>query len=346
MRGKWRLTFQVGFTYIGTVIGAGFASGQEMLQFFSVYGKYSYLGIMISTFFFAWLGVRMMVIGARLGADSYQEFNRFLFGKRLGEWMNHLVTIMLFGVTVAMLAGTGALFEEQLGLSFHLGVWLSIIFAYWFNLRGLDGILSVNTFVVPFMLGFMLFVVWMGLQQGEVGPLWEKLPIRAEPHWLIATISYIAFNLVLSQSVLVPLGASIRDEVILRWGGWIGAIGLGIMMLIGNMVIQWHLEEVLLAKIPMGWVIAEIGKGIQLLFLLLVWGEILTTLIGDVYGLAASLRKWVSIRTTWLITGIFLLAYLLSFVGFSNLVRYLYPLFGYCGLGMVFLLVVRRMPSY
>jgi len=31
-------TFKVAATYIGTVVGAGFASGQEMLQFFAVFG--------------------------------------------------------------------------------------------------------------------------------------------------------------------------------------------------------------------------------------------------------------------------------------------------------------------
>ena len=31
-------TFKVAATYIGTVVGAGFASGQETLQFFAVFG--------------------------------------------------------------------------------------------------------------------------------------------------------------------------------------------------------------------------------------------------------------------------------------------------------------------
>lgn len=31
-------TFKVAATYIGTVVGAGFTSGQEMLQFFAVFG--------------------------------------------------------------------------------------------------------------------------------------------------------------------------------------------------------------------------------------------------------------------------------------------------------------------
>ena len=42
---------KIAFTYIGTVIGAGFASGQEILRFFSVYGAYSIYPILIATFY-------------------------------------------------------------------------------------------------------------------------------------------------------------------------------------------------------------------------------------------------------------------------------------------------------
>jgi hypothetical protein len=36
------LGMKCAFAYVGTVVGAGFASGQEILRFFTVYGGYSF----------------------------------------------------------------------------------------------------------------------------------------------------------------------------------------------------------------------------------------------------------------------------------------------------------------
>jgi uncharacterized membrane protein YkvI len=41
-------TLKVAATYIGTVVGAGFATGQELLQFFSKFGSICYLVNLVS----------------------------------------------------------------------------------------------------------------------------------------------------------------------------------------------------------------------------------------------------------------------------------------------------------
>lgn len=342
---QWNLVIRVACTYIGTVIGAGFATGQEILQFFTVYGKYSLIGIIICTLLFGWLGVRMMLIGARLEAKSYQELNHFLFGKRLGSWMSHLVSIMLCGVTMAMLAGAGALFEEQLQLSFYLGLFLTAMITFWVVSKGMSGILSINTLVVPLMFLLVVTIGWSVWFSGEIGLLLEQAPKRSMPHWLLSAISYVAFNLVLSQAVLVPLGASISDESTIRWGGWLGALGLGTTLLISNGAMLLKLEQVIHTDIPMGWMMTELGEAIRLLFLLVIWGEIITTLIGDVFGLTNRLDQSLAIRREWVIAILLFSGSLLSFIGFANLVRYLYPLFGYSGLFLICFLFLRPLPK-
>ncbi|MBJ8193726.1 hypothetical protein JDS79_44200, partial [Bacillus cereus] len=63
--------FQIAFTYIGTIVGAGFATGQEILQFFTKYGRWATLTIMLSTIIFVWLGTKMMLIAHDISAKSY-----------------------------------------------------------------------------------------------------------------------------------------------------------------------------------------------------------------------------------------------------------------------------------
>ncbi|OTA41527.1 MAG: hypothetical protein A6D92_05935 [Symbiobacterium thermophilum] len=46
--------FRVATTYIGTVVGAGFASGQETLRFFAAYGPAGLAGILLATLLFCY----------------------------------------------------------------------------------------------------------------------------------------------------------------------------------------------------------------------------------------------------------------------------------------------------
>ncbi len=53
---QWQVAKKVAATYIGTVVGAGFATGREIVEFFTVNGLYGTIGICVSGFFFylAW----------------------------------------------------------------------------------------------------------------------------------------------------------------------------------------------------------------------------------------------------------------------------------------------------
>jgi uncharacterized membrane protein YkvI len=37
------------FAYVGIVVGAGFSTGQEVMQFFTPYGLWSYIGVLPTT---------------------------------------------------------------------------------------------------------------------------------------------------------------------------------------------------------------------------------------------------------------------------------------------------------
>lgn len=98
-------TLQIAFTYIGTIVGAGFATGQEILKFFTRYGHWAVLTILLSTILFIWLGTKMMVIARRIEAESYEDFNRHLFGEQVGSTISLFTMVVLIGVNSIMLAG-------------------------------------------------------------------------------------------------------------------------------------------------------------------------------------------------------------------------------------------------
>lgn len=346
---EWKVTLQIAATYIGTVVGAGFATGQEILQFFTIHYQWGLLGILVSSYLFITLGSKMMVLSNQIKAYSYQEFNFYLFGRFFGSIVNLFVFIVLFGVTSVMLSGTGAIFEEQLGLPYQLGIILTVLLCYLVIKRGLDGLFLVNSFVVPLMLIFSLLIViklgWFdqGLSASFKFNNW--ITDWNGWGWLVSALTYVAFNLAMSQAVLVPMGKEISAQAQLKWGGILGGAGLAFMLLASHIALLMFMPEALNLDVPMAEIIKDIGWLLFLLFLIVVYGEVFTTLIGNIFGMARQMANSFKLPENWTIAMLLLSCFVVSQVGFSSLVAHLYPSFGYMGLVLLLFLIIKKIPE-
>jgi uncharacterized membrane protein YkvI len=339
---KTARVLQVALTYIGTVVGAGFASGQEILQFFTKYGWMATFTIMLAAFLFIWLGTKVMLLANETNAQSYEDLNKHLFGDKVGEWISLFILAVLFGVNAIMLAGAGTLFAEQLHLTFETGVLLTLAVSYIVLTRGLQGILTVNSVVVPVMLVFTAVVVYAAWHTPNAGNWLRLTGEYSLPRIWISPFLYTAFNLAMSQAVLVPLGSAIKDRSILYWGGLLGGAGIGIMLLSAHFSLSAHMPGITQFEIPMGQVVDALGSLLAFLYVIVIYGEIFTTFVSGVYGLTTQLEQRTGLSQQKIIIWVLLLSYPVSHLGFSRLLSALYPLFGFVSLFWLAMLVARR----
>jgi uncharacterized membrane protein YkvI len=339
---KWGSILQVSFTYVGTIVGAGFATGQEILQFFTRYGWMATLTIGIVTFLLIWLGIKVMQLSAEVGATSYEDMNRLLFGERVGPWVSMFMLVILFGVTTVMLAGAGSVFTEQLGLSYQFGLVFTLVITYLLLMKGMDAIMMVNTIVVPIMIVLTVIVV---ILTGDTPGSTNWLTLEGQEPLLrvwFAPFLYAAFNLSMAQAVLVPLGAKIKDRSVLLWGGILGGLCIGLMLLAGHYTLSAHMPGIARFDIPMGKVVQHMGTGLQLLFVFVIYSEIFTTFLADVYGLSLQIEQRTRISNRTVVLIILVLSYVVSQIGFKSLLSTLYPLFGMFSMGWLVMLIWRR----
>lgn len=333
---------RVAFTYIGTVVGAGFASGQEILQFFTRYGWMATLTIALSSMLFIWIGIKLMLMAHDLKAESYEDLNKVLFGKNIGNWISLFTMIVLFGITTVMLAGGGTVFEEQLHLSYQTGLLVTLLLAYLVLSRGIGAIMTVNSIVVPIMLMFSLVIViytWHSPASGNWLRITSDHPIAKI--WF-APFLYTAFNLAMAQAVLVPMGATIKDRSVLYWGGLTGGIGIGLLLLSAHYALSAQMPGIAQFEIPMGNIITRLGSIPQIAYLLVIYGEIFTTFIADAYGLSLQLQQRVKLHPKVLLIFILALSYFVSQIGFKALLSALYPLFGVISMIWLVLMIWRN----
>ncbi|NEW08656.1 hypothetical protein GK047_21915 [Paenibacillus sp. SYP-B3998] len=333
---------RVAFTYIGTVVGAGFASGQEILQFFTRYGWMATLTIALSCLLFVWIGIKLMLMAHDLKATSYEDLNKALFGKKMGNWISLFMMIVLFGITTVMLAGGGTVFEEQLHLNYQTGLLVTLLLAYLVLARGIGAIMTVNSIIVPIMLLFSSVIViytwhlpgagnWLRITTDySIGKIW------------FAPFLYTAFNLAMAQAVLVPVGASIQNRADLYWGGLLGGAGIGLLLLSAHYALSAQMPGIAQYEIPMGNIITRLGSVPQFTYLIVIYGEIFTTFIANAYGLSVQLQQRSKLHPKVLLINILGLSYVVSLIGFKVLLSALYPLFGVVSIAWLVLMVWRN----
>ena len=339
----WWRSLQVAFTFIGTVVGAGFASGREVMQFFTRFGNSGVILILAATVLFVWVGSKIMLLAAGLKARSYEDLNKHLFGERFGRWSSHLMLFILLAVNAIMLAGGGTIFSEHLGMNYQVGMLLTMLACFLLLRKGMSAILAINTFVVPIMMLFTVYLL-VDTMQNYPGFSAGMSAMHVSSPWAagMSPLLYGAFNLSLAQAVLVPLGSSIGDPRVLRRGAWMGGVGIGTLLLAGHFTMIAHMPEIALLDIPMGGIAQQFGVWIHGIYILLIYSEIFTTLVSDIFGLNTQLQDRIRLRGGMLTAVLLVLCFIFGQFGFGPLLSTLYPLFGMLSLGWLFLIIRDR----
>jgi len=156
--------------------------------------------------------------------------------------------------------------------------------------------------------------------------------VKATPNWFLSAFNYASYNLVIAIAVLGPLGVEAKHKGRILTGALLGALGLGIGILAIYYSLLTNIIDVADLEVPMIGIAENISKTVQIFFSIVLIAEVYTTAVGNLYGFVnrfAFVGKKYRL-TTIVITTTF--AFLLSQIGFSSMVRYVYPAVGYGGL--------------
>jgi len=329
MKQKGVSGMKIAMVYIGTVVGAGFATGQEILQFFVRFGIGGLWGILLSTVLFVLYGILIMQLGMALSARSHLEVIRSIGGRSFGGLMDALIMLSLFGAVTAMFAGAGALFTQQFGLPTALGSGVMAILTALTVMRGLRGVINAISAVVPFLfasvIGISIYALLNASPDLQTG---QNIPGGGlMGNWLWAAILYASYNILMSASILAPLGGAASDLRTVFRGGALGGIGLGAASLLIYLALLASPAETQGLEVPLLQIATQIAPLVGAVFSAVLLAEIYTTAVGSLYGFSARLTA-----SSGKIIAATALAFLASLVGFTNLVSTLYPLKGYGGI--------------
>ena len=335
-----RDTLQVSATYAGTIIGAGFASGQELLQFFISYGSYGLIGLLIAGGLFCWLGRSILELGHQLRFTSYQQTLYYVCEPTVGLFLNGLTAIFLFSVITIMLAGSGTVFQDYFHLPYAAGLALLSGVIAFTVLWGVRGIAAVNALVTPFLALSILVISANSLFYHDLDLSLLIIPsltaYHPAPHWLLSVLLYVSYNLVLSATVLAPLGCNTHSFTARAAGGLLGGLTLTILASLVALILLLHHPAIFEHELPMLYVSGTQSYWIHNIYAFTLLTAMYTTAIACLHGCCTHLCTATGLRLPLCITFVLIASLTFSQFGFAHLIATIFPIFGYASLWFTF----------
>lgn len=332
---KMRDTLRVAGVYIGAIIGAGYASGQEVLQFFTSSGWIGTLGAIITMILYPLLGYYLIVLGDKLKANSHRRALYHITGRYVGPIIDILIVFFLFGVAVVMVAGAGSLVAQQFGWPAIVGNIVLTVLVMLVMTLGLNRIVTVISWITPFafLLIIIIAIYSLFISSTDISTLESvaKNQLSASPNWFLSALLHVSFNIVIAFGIMMMIGANEKDKKAAKRGAILGGVVLGLIALIINLAVYANIDVLQYAEMPMLLLADQFHPILGTLMGLALFGMILSTAVPCLYTVGA---RFIQADTRNFKIGAVILslaAFSLSFVGFTQLVNTVYPLQGYVG---------------
>jgi uncharacterized membrane protein YkvI len=318
--------------FISLMVGAGFASGRELLTFFAKNGAFGVLGLVISCAILALCGWAVMDISHRRRISGYSDFMSLVLGKNFGRTMVFVVNIFIFVMMATMFSGFGEAMAQAVSLNYTVSVVFIASLCFLTFLFDLKGILRISTILAPILVVGGLF---FGMHQvlTETAPAFLSFT-PSSLGFLWPAVIYASYNLLTAVSVLSTMG----DEIVSRRAALHSAAISGIVILLLGLAflapIYLNFSTLKDTPVPLLALAERGGGGIEAVYLVVLFAAIFTTAVSSGFAVIEWLyplvRKKVSklfVKIAVTVTGI-----ALAHIGFSVFIERAYPLFGYIGI--------------
>ena len=327
MKKDFTKIFQVA---IGTVVGAGLASGKEITQFFTSFGLTSFLGILFCGVFYILMGSIIAKIGIKYSLNSYSDVLKIISPNLLGKITGVITTFYLISSASIILAGSGALINQFFEVPKIVGSLIMLCIACVFLLRDTEGLIEVNSFIVPALLCTITLVLFLYFLFCKDSISLQYISSFEPPKKgvFVSTILYAGYNILCCSGVLVPLSNETKSSKTMVYGIALGALGLTLLSGSINLLLLANQPYIFELEIPLLLVAQRFGSVIQALLLVIIWLEMFSTEVSDVYSISKTLEQSFNIKFKKGIFIVLAVALPISQIGFSNLISTLYPLFG------------------
>ena len=337
--------------YVAYMMGSGFSTGQEILQYFACYGMAGLFSILLCMGLLIFAAVSFIRAGYREQFKKPEDVYVYYCGKRLGRAYHYFTTVSIYLCFIVMVAAAGAAVEQYFGISRIIGAIAIGMLACATVMLGLNNLVSILGRIGPVMI---VMVILMGViticrsnlaaAAGIIAKIPDMKLLRASPSWVLASISYVGISVVWLASYLTSIGksaSSIRSASAGAAGGVI-AFYIGMLLIYFYFAIMLNIDELAGAQIPMLILAGHISPVMSGVFSILIVTGIYTASVPLLWQTAFRLAEEGSLRFKRIAVILAALGIAASLLlPFNRLMNIVYVLIGYLGFLLLACMVLK-----
>ena len=340
-------------TYAGAIvaflIGSGFATGQEILQYFTSYGYWGVFGtgLLVLTLM-TYVVVEFFIVGEAKKFDRPSRIFHYYCGKHLGVFFDYFSILFVFLSFAVMVAGAGAVFEEHYGLSkFTGGVGLAAVVGVtvWFGLKNLvDVIGKIGPLIAVIAIALGVLGIVRNPEGISVGnALLPGLDLtQASTNWFMSGLSYVGFCMLWLAAFLTALGKTARSRKEAASGGLVGSMVFSVACIIVGLGLLAHIARVNGTEIPMLVLANDVSPLLAAGISVMILAGIYTTAVPLLWTVSSRFYaddkpgfKYLTLALAAVGTVVGLV------IPFSQMVNVVYVINGYVGILLLVLMLIK-----
>ena len=334
--------------FVAWVIGSGFATGQEILQFFSSYGYGSYGVVIVNLIGFLVVGPMLLGVGFEKGKDeSFKHFDYYC-GKKIGTFYSWATTITLLFVMAVLISGAGATLSEYYGLNHYVGAAIMAVMILVAYLLGFEKLIKILGFIGPSIIAFCLLIglitVVRDFSNIEQVPIYaDNLAVsQSSPNWIISSILYVSYNFLCGSTYYTALGASSSTKKEAIVGAVVGAIGLILAIAVMNTAIIVNAGDTASLAIPTLYLAKRISYVLGAVFSIFLILGIYSSCSAMMWTVCTKFATGNEHKDRIIALSIAVLTFILGLFSFSQLIGLFYPIIGYAGIFFIGCVVYKK----
>lgn len=338
----WKDVLKIGGAYAAFCIGSGFATGQEIMQFFTAHGWAGIGAAFITLVLYIWMGMTMMKEGHQHHLDTDTAVWNHFCGKYMGVVMNCFGSFVVFGIYVVMIGGAGASMEQYLGIPNIAGRLIMSAACLIVALMGLNKLVDILGFIGPVIIVCALAIglITIVRDSSQISMIQESLSQVEVPatsgNWIVSGFLYAGFMAFMIIPFMTQLGSSSRVSLHSGMaGGAAGAIFQVIAIIIMLIAQLLNITMIHDSQIPSLMLAEKISPVLAGVFVVIVLLGIFSTAMPLLWMLAhkagADRSRKFNVTTVLLVVA----AVVLSVLPFTVLVNKIYGISGYVGIAAI-----------
>lgn len=337
-------------TLIAFYIGAGFATGQEVMQYYAAYGKQFFLPVIFFIVLFTgalWsFGNAAAEGNFAKGSDVFYWFG----GKYAGKVFDYYTVIFLSMMLIVMFGGAGSTGQEQFGWDIWTGVLIMAVLVTGTALLGLNRLVDILGKIGPVIVALIVFVAVVtvirdadNIKAGMEAISSGTVPVKRVGNSFIASgFSMVGVCLLLFSAFVTEL-AMVNGRREYNWGVVLSMGAIGLTMLILSLAIIANIFDMAVMEIPTLALAVLISPALAKVFSVVVFAGIYTTSVPIMWTVAARFAEDGTTRSRILMLVLCAVAVTVALLlPYSNLVNAIYGFGGYLGGLLLFFMIYKE----